>query len=431
MSLLTYEEALERIRESLQPLGRVARVALQSSAGRILAEPVFAKIDHPPFDNSGVDGFALAEAPRGDKPIPVLGEIAAGGPTMWLSGGCALRVLTGGRLPPNTFAVVMQEDVQITTGRIKVSGSVSRGENVRVQGEDFRGGDLLLGAGVLLNSGGVALLASQGLTEVPVFSPPVVGVLTTGDELVPVDAEPSGSQLRDSNQELLVAALSSLGVSTVVRRRVRDDLADTQEALALLASESDLVIVSGGASVGDYDYLRSAVEKLGEIRFHGVSVRPGKPLLFGQVGGKPLFGLPGNPSSTFVCFHLFVGEAVRILTGWRDAAPLWLPALYVGGVSPSPRDHFERVTLSVEEGGLVARELPSKNSQGLRACALCGGLARIPGGTVSEEPLQGSAAVAFPPRAEALGSVPVAPSGPCAGGEVRVGIPVHVLPIDS
>ena len=383
MSLLSYDEALSRVRGRLEPRLRVESVELLAALKRVLAEPIHARLDHPPFDNSGVDGYALAEAPSVDRPIPVLGEIVAGGPTVWLAGGCSLRVLTGAALPPNTYAVVMQEDVEPLIGRIKINASVSADENVRRRGEDFSQGDLLLDVGQPLNSGAIALLASQGVTAVSVFLAPTIGVLTTGDELVSIDVEPSGSQLRDSNQELLAAGLLSLGVRTIVRWRVRDDPLLTAGALSELASACDLVIVSGGASVGDHDYLRSSVEKLGRVEFHGISVRPGKPTLFGFIGETPLLGLPGNPSSSFVCFHLFVGEMVRRMSGHSSPEPVWIPATFRGDISPSPRDHFERVLVKVSDGVLYADRLPSENSQGLKACALCTGLARIPGGTES------------------------------------------------
>jgi molybdopterin molybdotransferase len=387
MSLLSYEGALQRVRNGIQPLSRVERVDLRGAIGRILAQEIVGTVDHPPFDNSGVDGYAVAESPRLNHPIPVLGQIVAGGPSMWLSGGCALRVLTGGALPPNTYAVVMQEDVEPVIGRIRVKAGVRKDENIRRQGDDFRRGDLLLKPGQLLNSGAIALLASQGILEPEVFELPSVGILTTGDELVSIETEPAASQLRDSNQELLAAALAKVGVTKIVRRRVRDDGPATEEALTELATDTDLIVASGGASVGDFDFLRSSLEKIGEIDFHGISVRPGKPTMFGRVGNTPVFGLPGNPSSTFVCFQLFVAEAIRRLASRSSPESIWVPARFRGKISPTQRDHFERVLIVSLGGELFADGLHGENSQGLKACAVCNGLARIPGALSMAEPV--------------------------------------------
>ncbi|MFH1724738.1 MAG: gephyrin-like molybdotransferase Glp [Elusimicrobiota bacterium] len=322
-------EALGRIIEAVRPLGS-EEVPLAACVGRVLAKDLSASIENPPFDNSSMDGYAVKarDTAEASRLRPVLlglsGEIPAGHPSASsLPSGKAARILTGAPMPRGADAVVMQEQTDLSDGRVKVFSSVDPKENVRSAGEDVRKGDPLLPAGRTLNPLEVALLASQGVVRVPVARRPRTAIVATGSELVRPAEAPAFGQLRDSNGPCLAAAVRQAGAEPVDHGIVRDRPDLLTDAFAKALDGADLLLVSGGVSVGDYDHTRKVLEELGmKTLFWRVAVKPGKPLLFGMRGSTAVFGLPGNPVSVWVSFEEFVRPAIGKMLG-RPAEDRW------------------------------------------------------------------------------------------------------------
>jgi len=379
--LLSYAEALSIMRNRLHGDVGVERCSLAESANRALAEQILATEPNPRFDNSAVDGYAIGSEldAREGTLLDVYGSVAAGESSGTdIQPGKALRILTGAPVPERAFAVVMQEDTERDGSRIKIGSQVPAGANIRRQGTDFQAGTTLMEIGRRLNPGSVALLASQGMSEVTVFRRPKVGILVTGDELAAPEKALSPGMIRDSNSPMLTALAEGPGAQ-VTSKQVGDTLPAVTDALRLLSETSDLIVVSGGASVGDRDYIAAAVAELGDIHFHGVAIRPGKPVLFGHVGSVPLFGLPGNPGAAFVCFHIFVREALLRLGGYARPEPVWIDVPFRAQLEPCRREDFVRTRL--RDG--VAEPVEHQGSFGLRSLADCECLVHIPAGEAS------------------------------------------------
>jgi molybdopterin molybdotransferase len=385
VSLLSFDEAFTAVSEHVSPLAATQLVPIESSVGHVLAEDILADDYYPRFDNSAMDGYAMTSADaNGMRALEVVGTIAAG--EVWetsLSPGTAARVFTGAPIPQGSFGVVMQEDVDterdaLDRVAIRFRDPVEEGENIRRRGSEIRPGDRLLSAGTKLNSGGISLLALAGRESASVRTRPRVAVLSTGDELIDHRESPRGSQIRNTNLPMLQALLGQCGVSELSLHRVKDDLAELRRVLLKLAEAADLVVVTGGVSVGGRDYLPAAQRDLGVVHFHGVAMRPGKPLLFGAIGGSIVFGLPGNPASSFVAGQIFVREAIRVLNGETRSPLMWIEARFSESRSPYGRDDFLRVSLEWREDGLWADPRSDQASFALRSLESCQGIARIP-----------------------------------------------------
>lgn len=351
--MLDLETAVAQVLAAL-PAPPTERIPLAAAAGRILAAPLVAPLDLPPFDNSAMDGYAVRAADvKGAKPeVPVrlrlharipAGETFAG---ELLSGECA-RVFTGAPLPRGADAVVMQEDTSHEGNEVLILDAVRPRENVRHQGEDVRSGTTLGAAGEEIAPGLVGLLGAVGVSEVVVGRQPVVGLLATGSELQEPGQPLAPGQIYESNRAMLAALIARAGGRPKVYPLVRDTLAATRAALEQAFAECDLVVTSGGVSVGELDFVKDAFTSLGgELEFWRVAIRPGKPFVFGKLGGKFLFGLPGNPVSASVTFLLLTYPALR---RWQGASVTSLPT-YPGVLgepltNPGDRRHFMRVRM--------------------------------------------------------------------------------------
>jgi molybdopterin molybdotransferase len=378
--VVTFDEALEIIRENVRPISESETVQLSHAAGRILAEPIVASRANPAFDNSGVDGYLLAAASaEAGATFELVGEIRAGSlpPFVVPAFGQAVRIFTGAPSPPGPFCIAMQEDVRLENGRIRVTEALGEGANIRRRGRDFQEGTELATAGCKIGSAELAMLAWNGCSAVETVRQPRVGICVTGDELVPVGQPLQEGQIHDSNAPMLESLARTSGASEVVRVQIGDDFEETCAALEDLSRRSDLVVVSGGASVGDYDHIPRALEKLGRIYFYKASIKPGKPILFGEIGNSIVFGLPGNPGSAFVCFALFVRPALEKLGGSKAGPFRRLYARFDGEHAPANRDEFERVRLELRELDLWAVPVFEQGSFGLRSLAAADGLARL------------------------------------------------------
>jgi molybdopterin molybdotransferase len=268
----------------------------------------------------------------------------------------------------------MQEDVEVLDNQIRLKEDIQEGQHIRREGADFKPGHVLAAEGSVVRPGLTAVLAFLGKSQPLVYASPLVTLITTGDELVDIDEVPLQGQIRDTNSTMLSSQIRDSIGTTPTLLRVRDRKELLERALSEASKLSDVIIVSGGASVGDKDYLAETVQGLGKVHFHRVAIRPGKPVLFGKIGECLIFGLPGNPASAFVCFELFVRESLRRLSGWADPELRWVP-MTIGFDHPAVgREDFVRVTTA--DG--VVTPVGTQGSFGIASVATCSGLARFP-----------------------------------------------------
>jgi molybdopterin molybdotransferase len=385
LALLSVDEAQTRILAGVAPLTGVERVPLARACGRVAAEHLRARLDLPPADHSAMDGYAvrLADLAAAEGRLPVTIRAVAGAATATLARGEAALIFTGANLPHGADTVVRLEDCDVVGREVRVRASdVRRGDHVRRAGEDVRRGTSVWGPGFRLRPQDVGLAASLGVVELAVRHPPRVAVLVTGDELVEPGRPLTDGRIYDSNGPMLAALLEALGCRPGPVARVVDTLDGTRAALQDAARHVDLLVTTGGVSVGEEDHVKAAVRDLGDIALWGVAAKPGKPLGFGQVAGVPWLGLPGNPVSSFVTFLLFGAPLVRRLQGRASCVPTPLP---VPAAFRRPRaiarDEFLRVR--VEDGRLVPH--PRQGSGVLSSTSWSDGLARVPAGARVDE----------------------------------------------
>lgn len=301
------------------PLLPEVEVALADGLGLALARPVTAPHPVPPFANSAMDGYAVRAGDLQQAPVRlrVLEDVPAGRvPTQSVDPGTAIKIMTGAPIPAGADAVVRVEDTEPENGLVNIAVSVPAGTSVRPAGGDVEAGDQVLPAGLRLGPAQIGVLANLGVAHPPVHRRPRVAIASTGDELVEVDGPPLGpGQIRDSNRPMLIAALRDLGVDVVDLGHIPDDADALRRELARGASEADVVVTSGGVSMGEYDLVKAVLGELGEVGFWQVAMQPAKPFAFGRVGGVPFFGLPGNPVSSFVAFEQFLRPALLQMMG--------------------------------------------------------------------------------------------------------------------
>ena len=311
--LISIAEARERVLAEVRPLP-AEDVPLGAALGRVLAEDARSAEDLPPFDSSAMDGFAVVAGPAAE--LAIVGESRAGRPAeRALAPGEAIRISTGAVVPAGADAVVPVERVEATDGRVRVPDTTA-GANIRRSGEDVRAGEAVISAGAELGPAELAVLAALGIPRARCGGAPAVAVLVTGDELVEPGEPLRPGQIRNSNAYALAAQASRAGARVTGTSVVGDERDATEAALAAALDHADVVCVSGGVSVGPHDHVKPALAALGvEERFWGVALKPGKPTWFGARDGKLVFGLPGNPVSAMVTFHLFARPALRALAG--------------------------------------------------------------------------------------------------------------------
>lgn len=333
--MLTREQAFEIVKRSLHTTP-TELVPLSHTLGRVLAETVTADRDFPPFDRSAMDGFAVRSSDLAKAPVEldVVGEVPAGvWPTTRVERGQAMRIMTGAPLPPGADAVQMVENSETLDdgARVRLTESLSSPyTHVCRRGEDVRRGDVVARAGSVIRPGSVGALGAIGCAAVPVRRRPRVIVWSTGDELVEVTEVPKPQQIRDSNRYMVEAYVSQAGGEVIGGGRIPDDPRVLRETLAA-APEADLWLLSGGVSMGEYDYVEGALREVGvEIAFHKVRIKPGKPLLFGTRGELEVFGLPGNPVSSAVMMQLFVVPALYGMQGVESIEPMIVPLRCMG-----------------------------------------------------------------------------------------------------
>jgi molybdopterin molybdotransferase len=385
--LIAFEEARARVLDRLRPLPP-RRVPLTEALGCVLAEDVSAGEDLPPFANSAMDGFALrSEDVRGaDQGSPVdlrlVGEVFAGSARLpKVEPGTAVRIMTGGPLPPGADAVVPVERAETSGETVRVQLAPPERGFVREAGEDVRAGTIVLERGRPVDPAAVGMLASVGCHQVPVHPKPRVSVVSTGDELVDPGEQLGPGKIRDSNSWLLVAQVRAAGAEAFRCGRLQDDPDALRRGFALAAAEGDFVLTSGGVSVGERDYTKRALAELGDVTSWRVAMQPGMPQAFGMAAGTPLFGLPGNPVSCFVVFEVLVRPALRRLAGMPDDRldrPRVMARLAEPVRSPAGRVSFLRVRLEAGDDALSASLTGAQGSGVLSSVVAADGLAVVP-----------------------------------------------------
>jgi molybdenum cofactor synthesis domain-containing protein len=392
--VIPLDEALAHVLARCEPLVPGPVPAL-SAAGLVLAGDVVAAEAVPPFVNTAMDGYAVRAADTAGAPVvlPVAGEVAAGHPAdRPLAAGEAMRIFTGAPVPEGADAVVMVERTEPLDGRrsVRIQVAVEPGTHLRAAGEDLKPGERVFGTGDEVTPARLGVLASLGVAEVVAHPRPRVGVLSTGDELVTGPAPLQPGQIRDSNRPTLLALVAQAGFEPVDLGRVADDEPGIAGAIERGAATCDAVLSSGGVSMGDIDLVRVVLDRIGDMRWMQVAIRPAKPLAFGLVPGPagrpvPVFGLPGNPVSSMVSFALFARAGLRRLAGHPDAR-LHLPRYRAVAAEPLARRpdgkiHFVRVVTTVSPAGeLHVRSSGGQGSHQLGAMARADGLAVLPDG---------------------------------------------------
>lgn len=374
--LLDLFDARTRMIAAARPVAGSERVALAAASHRVLAEDLLATLDMPGIDNSAMDGYALRLAERSTEGLPVALRIPAGAGVMHLPAGSCARIFTGAPVPLGADAVVPQERVTLDDrGCMHILGELTEGANIRRHGEETREGELLLPAGARLDAAAIALLASHGIDEAVAVRRLKVALLSTGDELIEPGTARAAGQVYDSNRALLRALLAQAGCDVLDLGVIADAPFDLQQALGLARDEADLVICTGGVSVGEEDHVRPVIERLGGIAFHGVAMKPGKPFALGYLGdslasGTPLIALPGNPVASLVGWQLLALPFVQVRQGGEARALQRFPV--TAGFSrrgPKGRRELLRVVLDWTPGEPVAHLAGGQGSHMLSAAS--------------------------------------------------------------
>lgn len=364
--MLTVDEAQAKIFEKITP-GPTETVALNQAFGRSLSEAIRATRSQPPANMSAMDGYAIRASDVGDIPtvLTVIGEAPAGTPFMGnIQPGEAVRIFTGGEIPNGADTVVIQENTRTRDDqpdKVYIIETTPKGKNIRQKGLDFEDGDIIQPAGQVIRARNIALLAAANVNPLPVYCKPKVALISTGNELVTAGQPLRGNQIINSNTPMLSASITQAGAEPVDYGIIPDDLEQISKILQKAVSECDFIITVGGASVGKYDYVLQALETLNyQAGFWKVAMRPGKPLMFGQLEGKPVFGLPGNPVSAFVSSYLFVLPAIKQAMGHPQPIPDKQNAMLSEPIDDNgARQSYLRATTWVDSAG-VRRVQPLK-----------------------------------------------------------------------
>ena len=387
--MIDVREAREIILREISSLKESESLKIGSSVGRVSALDIKARENIPPFDNSAMDGFAVkAEDLQGasrenPKTLRVIEDLPAGYTTIkTIQTDEAIRIMTGASLPRGADSVVMVEDTSPVTSQkdfVKIFREIKLGENVRYAGEDLRKGETAIKKGSILKPGHIGMLASLGISHIKVFRKPKVAILATGDELAEVEDKLKPGKIRNSNAYSLCAQALRSGSSPVLLGIARDTKRDLEQKIRK-GLNADMLLVSGGISVGDYDFVKDVLKNLGtEMKFWRVAMKPGKPLAFGMIKKMPVFGLPGNPVSSMITFEQFVRPALLKMSGARDLFRFHLPAIVKNDFQKKKGlRYFLRVVLENKNGSLYASLTGPQGSGILRSMVLADGIMELP-----------------------------------------------------
>ncbi len=381
--MISADEALGMILDSVKPLGPIT-VSIPRALGHALRETIIAQEDVPPFDNAAMDGYAVRSDDLGRPPavLKIIGEVAAGSVFDGsVKSGEAVAIMTGGKIPPGCDAVVQVEwTEEMRANEVKVLRAVAQGHSIRMRGSDIQKNAVVLSEGHVLRPQEIGLLASLGREFVEVYRPVRVAILVTGNEIVDIDKPLTEGKIRNSNSYSLRALVKELEGEPIEMGIARDEREEIKEKV-LRSLDADVLITSGGVSVGKYDHVREVLKEIGtDIKFWKVNIKPGMPMMYGLFGGKPIFGLPGNTVSTIVTFLQFVKPALLKMMGHRKiSASVKLRATLCHDIRKMDgKRHFIRGILEDKNGKLVVRETGAQVSNILSSLTNANCLVIIP-----------------------------------------------------
>ncbi len=383
--MISVEDALNQILEVIVPLGR-EKVSILDSIGRVIGEDIYANRNIPPKDNSAMDGYAVRwEDTRGasiSRPVilKVIEDIPAGTiPRKNIASGESSRIMTGAPIPDGANAIVRVEDTEKDGQRVKVFVKAKEGQDIRHAGEDVTEGELVISQGDVIRPAEIGMLAALGRSFVSVYQRPLIAVVATGDELVDIDENPTSWQIISSNSYSIAAQIIDCGAISLqigIAKDNRDDLVSKFTA----ALRADIIVSSGGVSVGDYDLVKDVMNEVGnEMKFWQVAMRPGKPLAFGSMGGIPVFGLPGNPVSSMVSFEQFVRPSILKMMGHKNLIRRIVKATLKDDITKKKgARHFIRARVNYENGRYFASTTGEQGSGILKSMVMANGLIILP-----------------------------------------------------
>lgn len=374
--LQSVERALEALLEGVGPLAGET-IDCADADGRVLASDVSAALDVPPADNSAMDGYALASRDSGQR-LPISQRIPAGQAPQPLEPGTCARIFTGSEIPPGADCVAIQENVELD-GELAIVPITEPGQNVRRRGLDVTAGSRLLTAGSRLGAAALGLLAGQGLSRIEVVRRPRVALLLTGDEIVEPGQALGPGQIYNSNGPMLATLIRRFGGDVVRQVKVADDFDTTLARLTEAAGCADVIVTTGGVSVGEEDHVKPALERLGKLSLWRLAMRPGKPLALGTIGATRLVGLPGNPVSSYVGAWLYLRPLLGALQGCDELMSLPKVTAEAGFETRTQgRRHYMRANLTFQGNRIVAHAYPEQSSAVLTSCAETNAFAVIP-----------------------------------------------------
>ena len=390
-SLMSADDALSFLIDSASVTAKTEAVSLDDSLGRILASDIHSTINVPGFDNSAMDGYTIAlnnsQVAQENLSFKVVDRIAAGSTGKDLNSGSAARIFTGAPIPKGANTVVMQEECKLSEDKsqITVARAINLNENIRPTGNDILKGNVILSSGKQIKPQDISLAASVGVGELVVFKKIKVGVFFTGDELVEPGNPLSPGKIYNSNRYALVALLKQVGCDVVNLGNIEDKLDATCDALEALESQCDLIMTTGGVSVGEEDHVKPAVEKLGELNLWKIRMKPGKPLAYGKVKQTPFIGLPGNPVSSFVTFCIFSLPFIKKMQGNSNYESKILKVkTNFDCKRAKPRREYARVRIDYSTETPLANLFPKQGSDVMSSVVWADGIIEIPENTTFE-----------------------------------------------
>ena len=388
--MLTTDEAIDFLLARSTATEQVEKINILDALDRVLAEPITSTLNVPPLDNSAMDGYVTRFADLNsdsETSLPISQRIAAGYVGDKLAEGTAARIFTGAPVPEGADTIIMQEQCQQQGDAVVISGKINKGDHIRRAGEDIVEGSKVMSAGQKLRPQDMGLIASVGIAEVLVYKKITVAIFSTGDELLMPGEAAQPGKIFNSNLYTLTGLLEKVGCEVIDLGCIVDDLDKTVEAMQKAAEQADLIMTTGGVSVGEEDYIKLAIDKLGSVEMWRVAMKPGKPVAFGEVNKTPFIGLPGNPVSVFVTFCLFARGVIRTMQGCTEVLPRKMQVtIDFAWPRKGPRREFVRGQLITnEQGQQVAQTYSSHSSGVLTSTTWAQGLIEIPENTQFEK----------------------------------------------